>query len=73
MKQQTEKFMDNMDAKEIETMEFDDVMCVWILQNIDEYVYQNKTGVNVNIAFSYDEEQDVTHIHRVVPFVDKSF
>lgn len=74
MKQQTEKFMDNMDAKEIETMEFDDVTCVYgYCRNIDEYVYQNKNRVNVNIAFSYDEEQDVTYIHRAVPFVDKSF
>lgn len=74
MKQETEEFLDNMDAKEIETIKFDDVTCVYgYCRNIDEYVYQNKNRVNVNIAFSYDEEQDVTYVHRAVPFVDKSF
>lgn len=74
IKQETEAFLDNMDANEIETAKFDGVTCVYgYCRNIDEYVYQGNNRVNVNIAFSYDAEQDVTYIHRAVPFVDKSF
>lgn len=38
-----------------------------------EYVYQNDYKVNVNIAFTYDEAEDITYIHRGLPFIDKSF
>lgn len=72
--QEIEKFLSDMNATKIETAQFDNVTCVYgYCRNIDEYVYQDNKRVNVNIAFSYDSEQDVTYIHRAIPFVDKSF
>ncbi len=68
------EFMETMDASMVEDVVFDDVRCVYgYSKNIDEFVYQNDERVNVNIAFTYDENEDVTYIHRAVPFVDKSF
>ena len=49
-------------------------MCVYAYSTgINEFVYQDGEKVNVNIAFTYDAENDVTLIHRAIPFIDKSF
>ncbi len=70
----TEAFLTDMDAKQVSVDEFSNVTCVYgYSRNIDEFVYQGDNRVNVNIAFSYDEKEDITYVHRAVPFVDKSF
>lgn len=67
-------FLTEMDAKEVVTNEFQNVLTVYgYSKNVDEFVYQNEDKVNVNIAFSYDEEEDITYIHRAIPFIDRSF
>lgn len=72
--QRVEKFLNNTNAKEVETIEFDDVHMVYgYSKNIQEHVYQDDTKVNVNIAFDYDPVEDVTYIHMGIPFVDRSF
>lgn len=74
MEDQIGTFMEEMDARQVQYDTFDDVVCVYgYSRNIDEFVYQDSHRVNVNIAFSYDAEDDVTYIHRAVPFVDRSF
>ncbi len=74
MEAQIETFMEEMDAKQVQYDTFDDVVCVYgYSKNIDEFVYQGVNRVNVNIAFTYDETEDITYIHRAVPFVDRSF
>lgn len=71
---ETRDFFETMDGVEVERVEFDGVITVYGYSNgIDEYVYQDDSMVNINIAFSYDDEQDVTYIHRAVPFIDRSF
>lgn len=69
-----ERFLEETNATEVDRTEFDNVICVYgYSRDIDEFVYQNNNRVNVNIAFSYDAKDDITYIHRAVPFVDKSF
>lgn len=69
-----EEYLDSMDAKAVETVEFDEVHMVYgYSKNIKEYVFQDDNKINVNIAFDYDPDEDVTYIHMGVPFVDKSF
>ena len=68
------RFLEETNATEIDRTEFDNVICIYgYSRDIDEFVYQNNKRVNVNIAFSYDGKEDITYIHRAVPFVDKSF
>ena len=68
------RFLEETNATEIDRPEFDNVICIYgYSRDIDEFVYQNNKRVNVNIAFSYDGKEDITYIHRAVPFVDKSF
>lgn len=70
----TDKFLDITDATMVDMVEFDGVRTVYGYSNgIKQYVFQEDNRVNVNIAFTYDKEQDVTYIHRGVPFIDKSF
>ncbi|MBQ8412585.1 MAG: YwmB family TATA-box binding protein [Lachnospiraceae bacterium] len=71
---ETSAFLEEMDAISVERVEFDGVISIYGYSNgINEFVYQQNERVNVNIAFTYDEENDVTYIHRAIPFIDRSF
>ncbi len=68
------EFWESVNAKETERATLDGALCVYgYSENIDEFIYQNDKKVNVNIAFTYDEVDNVTYIHRGIPFIDKSF
>lgn len=74
MEQEIVDFMDTMGAERVKTIELNQTLCVYgYSDSVKEYVYQNDNKVNVNIAFTYNEEEDITYIHRAVPFIDKSF
>lgn len=74
MKKATADFFETMHAKKRNEIELQDTLCIYgYSDNIPEYVYQNDHKVNVNIAFTYDEAEDITYIHRGLPFIDKSF
>lgn len=67
-------FIKSMDATEIKRIELEDGICVYAYSSdINEYVYQDGEKVNVNIAITYDATEDITLIHKAIPFVDKSF
>ena len=42
-------------------------------KNEKSYVYQMGEKVNVNMAISYDENENMTYIHIASPFINKSF
>ena len=74
MKKATADFFETMHAKKRNEIELQDTLCIYgYSDNVPEYVYQNDHKVNVNIAFTYDESEDITYIHRGLPFIDKSF
>jgi len=74
MEAEAADFLDSMGATQIEEVGFDGIKMIYGYgSNIGEYVYHGDEKVNVNIAFTYDQEQDVTYIHRAIPFIDKSF
>ncbi|MDE6026376.1 MAG: YwmB family TATA-box binding protein [Lachnospiraceae bacterium] len=67
-------FIKSMDATEVKRIELEDGICVYAYSSgINEYVYQDGEKVNVNIAITYDKTEDLTLIHKAIPFVDKSF
>ena len=69
-----EDFLRGMGARAVAEYEIEGAyMTYGYSDDIDEYVYQDDEKVNVNIAFSYDEAEDVTRIYWGIPFVDKSF
>ena len=74
MQKATADFFDTMHAKKRNEIELQDTLCIYgYSDNVPEYVYQNDHKVNVNIAFTYDQAEDITYIHRGLPFIDKSF
>ncbi len=74
MEAEAASFINEMDAARVKEIEIDNGICVYAYsRGINEFVYQDGEKVNVNIAFTYDEENDVTLIHKAIPFVDKSF
>jgi hypothetical protein len=72
-----DEFLESLDAGLVLSIGSDDgvegtTLVYGYSKSIDEYVWQNDEKVNVNIAITYDETEDVTYIHRGIPFVDKS-
>lgn len=71
---ETKNFLEELNAKEVERVDLGNTICIYgYSKDVNEYVYQGDEKVNVNIAYSYDEQEDVTYIHRAIPFIDKSF
>lgn len=69
-----EDYMQDMSAEVVMDTDYLGVRCVYgYSREIDDYVYQKDKKINVNIVFTYDEENDVTTVHRATPFVDKTF
>ena len=73
MQKVTADFLETMHAKKRNEIELQDTLCIYgYSDNVPEYVYQNDHKVNVNIAFTYDEAEDITYIHRGLPFIEST-
>lgn len=65
---------DELNANSVSYDEFQDTIIAYgYSKDLDDYVYQGKEKVNVQIAFSYDEKNDITIMHTAVPFIDGTF
>ncbi len=74
MDAEIELYFDELDAKKVSFDTFQNTMIAYgYSKDIDDYVYQGTDKVNVQIAFSYDEKNDVTLMHTAVPFIDGAF
>lgn len=74
MNAEIDSFFEELNAKHVSYDEFQNtVMAYGYSKDIDDFVYQGKEKVNIQIAFSYDEENDVTILHTAVPFIDGTF
>lgn len=74
MNTQIDTLFDELNAKHVSYDEFQStIMAYGYSKDIEDYVYQGKEKVNVQIAFSYDEKNDVTIMHTAVPFIDGAF
>lgn len=68
-----QEFLKAMEAKEVSGNRDQYLYTIYgYTQNERQCVYQNGEKVNVNIAITYDEENDKTLIHMAVPFINKS-
>ncbi len=66
-------FLEAMEAKEVCGNRDQLLYTIYgYTENEKQYVYQNGEKVNVNIAITYDEENDKTLLHMAVPFINKS-
>ena len=67
-------YLQDMDAEIVMDNDYLGIRCVYgYSHEIKDYVYQDDKKINVNIVFTYDEENDITIVHRATPFVDKTF
>lgn len=74
MQAEIDTFFDELNAKHVSYDEFySTVFAYGYSKDIEDYVYQGKDKVNVQIAFSYDEKNDMTLMHTAVPFIDGAF
>lgn len=74
MKEEIDTYFEELNAKHISYDEFQNTIIAYgYSKDIDEFVYQDRDKVNVQIAFSYDENSDVTIMHTAVPFIDGAF
>lgn len=68
------EFLETMNAAEVTGYRSDDMYTIYgYTKDEDKCVYQNGEKVNVNIAITYNEEEDTTYIHMAVPFINKTY
>ncbi len=68
------KLLKAMNAEEVVSSTMENTYNVYgYTKNDDNFVYQMGEKVNVNIAITYDSEEDITYIHMANPFINKSF
>jgi len=58
-------------VQEINTDQYD---CIYgYTSRFDRCIYQNGKKINVNLALTYNEAEDMTYLHLAVPYISQSF
>ncbi|BCN32813.1 YwmB family TATA-box binding protein [Anaeromicropila herbilytica] len=70
----TDELIDNLDAKIVTQNRGSDVYTVYAYTGlIDEYITVAKSKVNVNIAISYNEQNDQTELYLATPVINSDY
>ncbi len=73
-KELVDHVLKGLHASIVEELDNDNFYCVYGYTNqFDRLVYQNGKKINVNLAITYDEEEDMTYLHLAVPYISQSF
>lgn len=68
------KMLDALRAGEVQTIENENYTCVYAYTSqFEECIEQEGKKINVNLAFTYNESEDMTYIHLAVPFIAQSY
>ena len=70
----TDKIMQEMNAEVITGNRSESIYTIYgYSEDIADYVVFGSTKTNVNIAISYDEEEDMTKIYMSTPIINEDF
>lgn len=66
--------MESLNAEEVQEIENDEDYCLYgYTSRFDRVIYQNGKKINVNLAITYHEDEDMTYLHLAVPYISQSF
>lgn len=69
-----DKIIEGVDGKIVTQHRSDDLFTVYAYtEKIDNYILTGSMKTNINIAISYDEENDITEVYMATPFLNTDF
>lgn len=70
----TKTLLSSLRAEETERIENENYTTIYAYTpRFDEHITQNGKDINVNLAFTYHESENMTYIHLAVPYIAQSF
>lgn len=73
-KEMVDTLLKRLDASVVQEIDNENYYCLYGYTNrFDRVIYQNGKKINVNLAITYDEEEDMTYLHLAVPYISQSF
>lgn len=65
---------EDLHAEVVQELDNENFYCVYgYTSRFDRVIYQNGKKINVNLAITYNEEEDMTYLHLAVPYISQSF
>ena len=73
-KEIVDTLLKRLDASVVQEIDNENYYCLYGYTNrFDRVIYQNGKKINVNLAITYNEEEDMTYLHLAVPYISQSF
>lgn len=73
-KQMTEEMLHALHATEVESIENENYISIYgYTSQFEQSINQNGKDINVNLAYTYHESEDMTYIHLAVPYIAQSY
>lgn len=73
-KELVDSVFEELHASKVQEMDNDAFYCVYgYSSQFDHVIYQNGEKINVNLAITYHEEEDMTYLHLAIPYISQSF
>lgn len=70
----TKTLLSILHAEEIERIENDNYTTIYAYTpRFEEHITQNGKDINVNLAYTYHESENMTYIHLAVPYIAQSY
>lgn len=69
-----EGVLEQLNASVVQEIDNENYYCLYgYTSRFDRIIYQNGKKINVNLAITYNEEEDMTYLHLAVPYISQSF
>lgn len=69
-----DSIFEELHATVVQEIDNENFYCIYgYTSQFDRVIYQNGRKINVNLAITYHEEEDMTYIHLAVPYISQSF
>lgn len=73
-KELVDSIFEELHASVVQEIDNENFYCIYgYTSQFDRVIYQNGRKINVNLAITYHEEEDMTYIHLAVPYISQSF
>lgn len=70
----TDKIFEQLHADTVQEIHNDNYDCVYgYTEQFQNTIQQNGVKININLAYTYNEEEDITCLHLAVPYIRQSF
>lgn len=69
-----EALLKQLNASIVQEIDNAEYYCMYGYTNqFDRVIYQDGKKINLNLAITYNEDEDMTYLHLAVPYISHSF